>query len=64
MPDKAVLLGQFKCLKSSEELFYEGFATSKHYSTYNFSLQWHSNAQVSHLMVIYVCLYLESKSYS
>lgn len=64
MPDKAVLLGQFKCLKSSEELLSEGFATSKHYSTYVIAKRNYSNAQVSHLMAIYVWLYLESKSFS
>lgn len=39
MADKAVLLGQFKCLKSYEEHFYEGFVMSKYYSVYNFSWQ-------------------------
>lgn len=44
MTDKAVLLGQFKCLKSYEEHFYEGFVMSKYYPTHNFSWQWHSSA--------------------
>lgn len=39
MTDKAVLLGQFKFLKSYEEHFYEGFVMSKYYSTCNFSWQ-------------------------
>lgn len=39
MTDKAVLLGQFKCLESYEKYFCERFVISKYYPTYNFSWQ-------------------------
>lgn len=55
MTDKAVLLGQFKCLKSYEEHFYEGFVMPKYYSTYNFSWQRHSNAHDCELYRATVC---------
>lgn len=39
MTDKAMLLGQFKCLESYENYFCETFVKSKYYPTYNFSWQ-------------------------